>query len=294
LDSAGQLEPEEMLKLSPLRRDILRLSRSISEGEIAFAVNLSEELLNRSRGSDERDIEAEARIRLDRALIGAVEESMVGVELRWATERISSINPGSPGHALALLNLAGWHASSGESMMALAIHSEITPMAGHPNDLIALSRLEVGRLHLGLGDNESALRHFWSSASRFESEGMYGEEAIASLEWLDIALDILSLEAKTMDEVIRDAAPRDPKNKTTAMAHPEDASAVAMRLSEIILEDPSGSQRPDLGLLVDAAFCLKSEPLAELLVSKCGDIEDTEVVNWIHELNLSDSESDQS
>ena len=123
---------------------------------------------------------------------------------------------------------------------------------------------------------------------------MYGEEAIASLEWLDIALDILSLEAKTMDEVIRDAAPRDPKNKTAAMAHPEDASTVAMRLSEIILQDPSGSQRPDLGLLVDAAFCLKSEPLAELLASKSGDIEDTEVVNWIHELNLSDSESDQS
>ena len=88
------------MKLSPLRRDILRLSRSISEGDIAFAVNLSEELLNRSRGSEERDIEAEARIRLDRALIGAVEESMVGAELRWATERMSSIHPGSPGHAL--------------------------------------------------------------------------------------------------------------------------------------------------------------------------------------------------
>ncbi|MBE39292.1 MAG: hypothetical protein CMB07_04800 [Euryarchaeota archaeon] len=283
-----------MLKLSPLRRDILRLSRSISEGDIAFAVNLSEELLNRSRGSEERDIEAEARIRLDRALIGAVEESMVGAELRWATERMSSIHPGSPGHALALLNLAGWHASSGESMMALAIHSEITSLAGHPNDLIALSRLEVGRLHLGLGDDESALRHLWSSASKFESEEMHGEEAIALLEWLDIALDILSLEARTMHEVIRDAAPRDPKNKTTAMAHPEDALKVAMRLAETILEDLSGSQRPDLGLLVDAAFCLKSVTLAELLASKSEDIEDTEVVKWIQELNLNDSESDQS
>jgi|TARA_B100000287_G_scaffold181230_2_gene171353 hypothetical protein len=294
LDFAGQLESEEILKLSPLRRDILRLSRSISEGDIAFAIGLSEELLERSRGSGERDIEAEARIRLDRALIGAVEESQVGAELRWSAERLSSIHPGSSGHALALLNLAGWHASSGESMMALAIHSEITPIAGHPNDLIALSRLEVGRLHLGLGDDESALRHLWSSASRFESEGMKGEEAIALLEWLDIALDILSPEARTMDEVIRDAAPRDPKKRTSAMAHPEDALTVALRLAETILEDLSGSERPDLGLLVDAAFCLRSEPLGQLLASKCADIEDIEVVKWIQELNLNDSESDQS
>ena len=273
---------------------MLRLSRSISEGDIAFAVNLSEELLNRSRSSEERDIEAEARIRLDRALIGAVDESAVGAELRWATERMSSIHPGSPGHALALLNLAGWHASSGESMMALAIHSEITSVAGHPNDLIALSRLEVGRLHLGLGDNESALRHLWSSASRFESEDMHGEEAIALLEWLDIALDILSFEARTMDEAIRDAAPRDPKKKTAATAHPDDAEAVAKRIAETILEDLSGSQRPDIGLLVDAAFCLKSETLAELLATRSKDIEDTNVVKWIQELNLSDSEPDQS
>ena len=93
-----------------------------------------------------------------------------------------------------------------------------------------------------------------------------------------------------MHEVIRDAAPRDPKNKTTAMAHPEDALKVAMRLAETILEDLSGSQRPDLGLLVDAAFCLKSVTLAELLASKSEDIEDTEVVKWIQELNLNDSE----
>ncbi len=272
----------------------MRLSRSISGGDIASAVILSEELLNRSRGSEERDIEAEARIRLDRALIGAVEESMVGAELRWATERMATIHPGSPGHALALLNLAGWHASSGENMMALAIHSEITSLAGHPNDLIALSRLEVGRLHLGLGDNESALRHLWSSASKFESEEMHGEEAIALLEWLDIALDTLSFEARTMDEIIRDAAPRDPKHKTAASAHPQDALQVAMRLAETILEDLSGSQRPDLGILVDAAFCLKSETLAELLTSRSEDIEDGEVVKWIQELDLNDLESDQS
>ena len=272
----------------------MRLSRSISGGDIASAVILSEELLNRSRGSEERDIEAEARIRLDRALIGAVEESMVGAELRWATERMSTIHPGSPGHALALLNLAGWHASSGENMMALAIHSEITSLAGHPNDLIALSRLEVGRLHLGLGDNESALRHLWSSASTFQSEEMHGEEAIALLEWLDIALDTLSFEARTMDEIIRDAAPRDPKHKTAASAHPQDALQVAMRLAETILEDLSGSQRPDLGILVDAAFCLKSETLAELLTSRSEDIEDGEVVKWIQELDLNDLESDQS
>ena len=261
---------------------------------MAFALNFSEELLNRSRSSGERDIEAEARIRLDRALIGAIEESQVGAELRWATERISSILPGSPGHALALLNLAGWHTSSGETMMALAIHSEITPTAGHPNDLIALSRLEVGRLHLSIGDYESALRHLWSSASRFQSEGLVGEEAIALLEWLDIALDFLSIEAKKMQEVIGGAKPRDLKEKTSPMAHPDDALYVANRLAGTILEDPSGSQRPDIGLLADAAFSMKSQTLTQLLNAKLADIEDNEVLEWIQELDLSVSESDQS
>jgi hypothetical protein len=123
---------------------------------------------------------------------------------------------------------------------------------------------------------------------------MHGEEAIALLEWLDIALDTLSFEARTMDEIIRDAAPRDPKHKSAASAHPQDALQVAMRLAETILEDLSGSQRPDLGILVDAAFCLKSETLAELLTSRSEDIEDGEVVKWIQELDLNDLESDQS
>ena len=272
----------------------MRLSRSIKEGDMAFAVTFSEELLNRSRSSGERDIEAEARIRLDRALIGAIDESQVGAELRWATERISSILPGSPGHALALLNLAGWHTASGETMMALAIHSEITPTAGHPNDLIALSRLEVGRLHVSIGDHESALRHLWSSASRFESEGSLGEEAIALLEWLDIALDFLSTEARKMQVVISEAKPRDLKEKSPPMAHPDDALYVALRLAETILEDPTGPQRPDIGLLADAAFCMKSQTLAQLLTSKLANIEDNEVSKWIQELSLSVSDSDQS
>ena len=175
LDATGSMQPESRISLSPLRRDFLLMARTISEDGAVEALSLSEEILDRSRSSDERDPEVEARVRLDRALIGAIEEERVGHELRWATDRLATLRPGSPGHALALLNLASWHASIGETMMALAVHSEITTASKHPNDLIALSRLEVGRLHQKIGDVPSSLRHHWSSASRFSAEGVIGE-----------------------------------------------------------------------------------------------------------------------
>ena len=136
-----------------------------------------------------------------------------------ATDRMATLRPGSPG--LALLNLASWHASVGETMMALAVHSEISSASEHPNDLVALSRLEVGRLHQKIGDEPSSLRHLWSSASRFSEEGMKGEEAIALLEWLDLALDCLAEDAERMD-VVANTMPRTNMEPSEAKAHPED------------------------------------------------------------------------
>ena len=105
LDASGSMQPESRISLSPLRRDFLLMARTISEDGAVEALSLSEEILDRSRSGDERDPEVEARVRLDRALIGAIEEERVGHELRWATDRLATLRPGSPGHALALLNL---------------------------------------------------------------------------------------------------------------------------------------------------------------------------------------------
>ena len=294
LDASGTIRPEAKIALSPLRRDFLHMARAISEDGAVEALALSEEILDRSRSPGERDPEVEARVRLDRALIGAVEDARVGFELRWATDRMATLRPGSPGHALALLNLASWHASVGETMMALAVHSDISSASDHPNDLVALSRLEVGRLHQKIGDAPSSLRHLWSSASRFSEEGMKGEEAIALLEWLDLALDCLAEDAERMGDVVANTMPRTNMEPSEAKAHPEDVLDSATRAADIILEDPTGQSRPDIGLLVDAAHCISSSVIAERLREKIGSIQDQQVVGWIQELDLSDSEPDQS
>ena len=63
--------PDELLaKLTPLQRDVLGLQALLIEGDIANAVITSEELLTRSRSNEERDLECEVRIRMERALLG--------------------------------------------------------------------------------------------------------------------------------------------------------------------------------------------------------------------------------
>ena len=95
----------------------------LADGDTEQAKQISEEVLNRSRSGPERDHLIEARVRLERALIGLVPTDDIGGELRWCVDRLNAISRGSSLHGLALLNLATWHANRGELMMSLATHS---------------------------------------------------------------------------------------------------------------------------------------------------------------------------
>ena len=167
----------------------------ISGGETLEAISLSNDILDRSRSTDERDHLIEARVRMERALLGVMGEGNVGTELRWCVDRLNAICPGSPLHGLALLNLAMWHSNKGELMMAMAVHSDISTNSGHPSDIRALSRLEIARILSGMGDLDPAMRHLWSARNGFIDSGMSPEALVASLEWLDIALDEVSANA---------------------------------------------------------------------------------------------------
>jgi len=108
---------------TPLKRDMHTLQQMLLDGQTSPAIELSGSLLMRSRSKDERDPFSEARIRMERALMGAVEPSIVGAELRWCVDRLNALHQGSSLHGIALLNLAAWHRNQGESMMALATHA---------------------------------------------------------------------------------------------------------------------------------------------------------------------------
>ena len=113
--------PDELLaKLSPLQRDVLGLQGLLIEGDLANAVITSEELLTRSRSKEERDLECEVRIRMERALLAVDGPDISGQELAWCTQRLKAIAPNTALHGISMLNQATWHSNSGEIMMAMA------------------------------------------------------------------------------------------------------------------------------------------------------------------------------
>ena len=131
---------------SRLQEDFKVYRQTILKGDAAAAIIQSASILERSRSKDERDPVIEAMIRMERALHGANEPSLVGAELRWCADRMNAMAPGSANHGICLLNLAAWHRNRGETMMSLATHSDISSASGHPIQVLGLSRLEAARM----------------------------------------------------------------------------------------------------------------------------------------------------
>ena len=95
---------ESIGDVTPLQLDMLLLQKRISQGELENIADFSEDLLNRSRSTGERDHLVEARIRMDRALMGITDSELVGAELKWCVDRLNALCSGSALHGLALLN----------------------------------------------------------------------------------------------------------------------------------------------------------------------------------------------
>ncbi len=259
---------------SSLRNDLEFMLALLSEGNTSDARELSDSILERSRSSSERNHDIEARVRIERALIGAVPEEMIGAELRWCVDRLNAISKGSSVHGLSLLNLATWHANRGELMMALATHSEISVNNGHPLDINSLSRLEVGRILSSMNDYGPAMRHLWSARSGFMELGMTPEAIATSLEWLDLALDEISDDSPTMDSRIEEARPRHGPGNTTFPSNPSDIASIVEYLFPIVTHDLSGISRLDIGLIIEASEKINRHVWKEVIASRKDEIQD--------------------
>ena len=246
----------------------------ISSGETEEAVSLSSEILVRARSTEERDNLVEARVRMERALIGAISTDEVGAELRWCVDRLNAICPGAPLHGLALLNLAIWHSNNGEQMMAMAVHSDISINAGHPTDIRSLSRLEIGRILAGMSDFGPAMRHLWSARSGFIELGMSPEAIATSLEWLDLALDDISDDSPTMASRIEEAKPRHGPGNTTFPSNPSDITSIVEYLFPILTQDLSGTSRLDIGLIIEASEKMNRQVWKDAIASRKDEIQD--------------------
>ena len=162
-------------------------------------------------------------------------------------------------------------------MKAMAVHSDISINAGHPTDIRSLSRLEIGRILAGMSDFGPAMRHLWSARRGFIESAMPSEALVASLEWLDIALDDVADTAPTMDMRSETASPREWPGITLVPANPDDVTEVIEFLLPILTVDLSGSSRADLGLIVDASEVMGKSEWTNVMKSRISEIQDERV-----------------
>jgi len=263
---------------SRLQEDFKVYRQTILKGDAAAAIIQSASILERSRSKDERDPVIEAMIRMERALHGANESSLVGAELRWCADRMNALAPGSANHGICLLNLAAWHRNRGETMMSLATHSDISSSSGHPIQVLGLSRLEAARMLVSLDDFDPAMRHLWTARECLAQSGMSPEALSASLEWLDIALEEVDSESPRMATRVTEAAPRSGPGTTWVPANPEDIREVVESLIPVLLDDVSGDERRDIGLILDAAEVLREDSWLQLITERITEIQDPSVI----------------
>jgi hypothetical protein len=269
---------ESLEKATPLELDMLILQKKISQGDLHNINLFSEDILNRSRTTTERDHLIEARVRMERALLGIVDISMVGNELRWCVDRLNAICPGSPLHGLALLNLANWHRNVGESIMSLVVHADISREYGHPEDIMGLSRLEAARIYVTLNDLDPAMRHFWSARKYFSNTNMTSESLVCSLEWLDLALEEVSDNAPNMENRLENAVPRESAGSTWVPSNPNDVVEIVEELIPILTKDLSGENRNDIGLIIDSSNILGVGEWKKILIERKSEIQDLKVL----------------
>ena len=265
-------------KAAPLELDMLILQKKISQGDLENIGIFSEEILNRSRSTSERDHLIEARVRMERALLGITDANLVGNELRWCVDRLNAICPGSPLHGLALLNLANWHRNVGESIMSLVVHADISKEYGHPEDIIGLSRLEAARIYVTLNDLDPAMRHLWSARKYFTNTNMNSESLVCSLEWLDLALEEVSENAPNMENRLKNAAPRESAGSTWIPSNPNDVIEIVEELIPILSKNLSGENRNDIGLIIDSSNILKVDSWKKILLERKSEIQDLKVL----------------
>ena len=269
---------ESLEKATPLELDMLILQKKISQGDLHNINLFSEDILNRSRTTTERDHLIEARVRMERALLGIVDISMVGNELRWCVDRLNAICPGSPLHGLALLNLANWHRNVGESIMSLVVHADISREYGHPEDIMGLSRLEAARIYVTLNDLDPAMRHFWSARKYITNTNMTSESLVCSLEWLDLALEEVSDNAPNMENRLENAVPRESAGSTWVPSNPNDVVEIVEELIPILTKDLSGENRNDIGLIIDSSNILGVGEWKKILIERKSEIQDLKVL----------------
>ena len=131
---------------------------------------------------------------------------------------------------------------------------------------------------VSMDDFDPAMRHLWTARECLTQSEMSPEALSASLEWLDIALEEVDSESPRMATRVTEAAPRSGPGTTWVPANPEDIREVVESLIPMLLDDVSGDERRDIGLILDAAEVLREDLWLQLISERITEIQDPKVI----------------
>ena len=268
--------PNSIKKINELT---LIFKNLLSDGKTDEALLISEKILKESQSIEQRNHEIEAWIRMERALLGGINENKIGKELSWFLDRIEAVSPGSTLHGLAILNLSSWHRNKGEHMLSLAPSPDISVDKGHGNDVVGLARLESSRLLIQMEDLESASRHLWISRKYLSETSMSAEYLTSSLEWLNLSLDAINPDSPLMREKIKLAKPQIKSDNQNFGVNPKDIIELIDEIFPTISKNLSGEERDDLGLIIDATELLSEDRWISALKNRKSEIQDPRIVD---------------
>ncbi len=248
------------------------------------AQNYLKDSVEESRSSTERNHTLEARARMEWGLLRftAGEEEQAGIDLRWAMERLKAIEEGSIAHGIATLNLAEWHTSRNEGIMALAILSDINREGPHKEPIIATSRLQISCLLFELGDFVSSQRHAWVAFKSCSNNEMLESAHQSALIWMDLSLTNIDDSAPRMSEVVSNAKPRELGENSPCRAHPDDLKEVVEWCTENWNLGFEGESRPDIAVLLEAERAIGSENFSDKILES-GKVTDATVLSMLNQ-----------
>ena len=122
------------------------------------------------------------------------------------------------------------------------------------------------------------MRHLWIAMRRLSSVEMPVESVVCAIEWLDIALDEIEEDSPMMDERIVDAKPRDSPGMTTVPSNPDDIRECVEIILSLALVDVSGTQRDDLGLVLDASEAIHEPKWKSEIEKRSHEIQDSRLL----------------
>ena len=270
--------------LSDAESHFINFRRAQLNNDFDDAQNFLKESVEASRHSTERNHTLEARSRMEWGLLRftAGEEEEAGVDLRWAMERLKALEEGSIAHGVATLNLAEWHTSRNEGIMALAILSDINREGPHKEPIIATSRLQISCLLFELGDYVSSQRHAWVAFKACSNNEMMESAHQSALIWMDLSLTNIDESAPRMSEVVSEAKPRELGSNSPCHAHPEDLKEVVEWCTNNWTLGFEGESRPDIAVLLEAERELELDEFSAKIVES-GEVNDPAVLVMLNQ-----------